>query len=159
SNGRIFVCFPALLSAVVGLCLLINTGQSAVLTSASPLQNAILTTQTSDNTTGQLRTLHSNRSCREEHKYFCANGAICRYPQDSEKPFCICTSLYQGLRCMVPVIPHSSRTLPESQQVIAISIGIIIFLILLAIGIYICVSKKCVKSSPLIKSAPSETSV
>ncbi|CAL8345696.1 unnamed protein product [Lota lota] len=37
--------------------------------------------------------------CREEHANFCLNEGRCMYPQDTEKPSCMCERGYYGPRC------------------------------------------------------------
>ncbi|XP_029961621.1 epigen [Salarias fasciatus] len=145
------------LSAVAVLLLLSTAGQSAVLTTASPPPaTSSPTTQINNSSSEGPYVLRSHVSCGSEHDAFCANGGTCIYPQDSEKPSCICVPPYGGERCML--FTDSVSSLPEGD-VIGITVGITMLVILLAITIYCCASKRCVKSTPLIKSAPSETSV
>ncbi|XP_070760561.1 epigen-like [Enoplosus armatus] len=153
----------ALHSALMALLLLTTAAQSALLTdslqttAAPDLSNSSLTTQLSNSTMEEPRVLRSHSSCGSEHENYCENGGECMYPQDNDQPFCICTSRYSGLRCHFFIDP--SRTLPELEQLIAISFGVLMLFFVLAIIIYCFVYKKCIKSTPLIKSAPSESSV
>ncbi|XP_028270277.1 epigen [Parambassis ranga] len=145
----------AFFSAAAVLLLLTQTGQSVLLTTAAP--NATLTTQLSNSSVAEPQVQRVHRSCESEHENFCQNGGKCIYPQDSEKPFCICAASYSGQRCMF--FTESTRTQPEWEELIGISFGVIMVIILLAILIYCCAYKRCKKSAPLIKSVPSETSV
>ncbi|XP_040012041.1 epigen [Xiphias gladius] len=153
----------ALFSAVAAVILLTAAGQSAILadsipTTAAPLlSNSSLTPQLNDSSAEEPRVLHLHRSCGSEHEKYCENGGECMYPQDSDKPFCICTSSYSGPRCLF--INEPTRSRPELEQLIGISFGVVMLIFTLAIIIYCFAYKRCIKSAPLIKSAPSETSV
>ncbi|XP_034548562.1 epigen [Notolabrus celidotus] len=153
----------AVLSAVAMLLLLTSAGQSAILTDiphtteAPTLSNSSLTTELSNSTMELPQVLRTHRSCGAEHENYCENGGECMYPQDSDKPFCICTSSYSGIRCLFFV--SNTHTLPELEQLIGISFGVLMLLVVLAIIFYCCAYRKCIKSAPLIKSAPSESSV
>ncbi|XP_078107326.1 epigen [Sander vitreus] len=153
----------ALLSAVAVLLLLTTAGQSAVLpndlqTTATPaLLNSSLLTQLNNSSMGKPRVLGLHRSCRSEHLTYCENGGECMYPQDSDKPSCICTSSYSGPRCLF--FNDRTRTLPELEQLIAIIFGVAMLLIVLAIIIFCFAYKRCIKWAPIIKPAPSELSV
>ncbi|CAN9512991.1 unnamed protein product [Ophioblennius macclurei] len=145
------------LPAVAALLLLTTACQSAVLTTASPSPSSSpATTQLGNSSLDGPKVQRSHISCGSAHDSFCANGGKCIYPQDSEKPFCICTSSYGGARCML--FMDSARSMPEGD-VIGIAVGILMLVGILAITIYCCVSRRCAKSTPLIKPAPSETSV
>ncbi|CAJ1069239.1 epigen [Xyrichtys novacula] len=126
-------------------------------TEAPALSNLSLTTQLSNSTMEGPRVLRLHRSCGDEHANFCENGGECMFPQDSDKPFCICPSTHSGTRCLF--FSDNSRSLPELEQLIGISFGVLMLLIVLGIIFYFCAYKRCIKSAPLIKSAPSETSV
>ncbi|XP_023261833.1 epigen [Seriola lalandi dorsalis] len=153
----------ALHSAVAVLLLLTTAGQSAVVTdnlqtTATPLlSNASLTTELNNSSMDEPLVLRSHRSCGSEHENYCENGGECMYPQDSDKPFCICTSSYSGTRCLF--FSDHTYSLPELEQLIGISFGVVMLIIILAIMIYCFAQRRCIKSPPLIKSAPSKTSV
>ncbi|KAM9360141.1 epigen-like [Symphorus nematophorus] len=154
----------ALLSAVAVLLLLTTTGQSAMLTdnlqtTATPvLSNSAPTTQLDNSSMEGPRVLRSHRSCGSEHENYCENGGECMYPQDNDKPFCICTSSYSGPRCLF--FSDQTRSPLEVEQLIAISFGAFMVILALAIIIYCFAYKRCIKSSAsLIKSPPSESSV
>ncbi|XP_040898594.1 epigen [Toxotes jaculatrix] len=153
----------ACFSAAAVLLLLTTTGQSAVLTDSvqttatPPVTNSSLTTQLNNSTVEEPLVLSLHRSCGSEHDKYCENGGECMYPQDSDKPFCICKSSYSGPRCLF--FSEPTHTLPELEQVIGISFGAVMLIFILAIMIYCFTSRRCVKSAPLIKSAPSNISV
>ncbi|KAG7489840.1 epigen-like [Solea senegalensis] len=156
-----FALMKGLTSVVAVLLLLTTTGQSATVTdnlqtTASPLTS--LTTQLNNSDTEEPQVLSIHRSCEDEHEGYCENGGQCMYPQDSEKPSCICTSSYHGPRCLFLIEPTQSR--PELEKVIGITFGVLMLILILAIVMYCFAYRKCIKSSaPLIKAAPSETSV
>ncbi|XP_008286353.1 epigen [Stegastes partitus] len=145
------------------MLLLTTAGQCAVLTNSlqttttPPPSDSPLTTQLSNSTMEEPRVLHLHTPCGDGYESFCGNGGTCIFPQDSKKPSCICTSSYSGQRCMFFTEPM--RTLPELEQLIGISFGVIMLVVLLGVLLYCCVRKRCMKSAPLIKSAPSEISV
>ncbi|XP_041644388.1 epigen [Cheilinus undulatus] len=153
----------ALLSAAAVLLLLTSAGQSAVLsdilqtTETPSLPDMTVTTEINNSSVEGPRVLRSHRSCGSEHENYCENGGQCMYPQDSDKPFCICTSSYSGTRCLF--FADNTRTKPELEQLIGIIFGVVMLIIALAILFYCFAYKRCVKSAPLIKSAPSESSV
>ncbi|KAM8760049.1 epigen-like [Acanthopagrus schlegelii] len=154
----------ALLSAVAVLLLLLTPpGQSATLsdelqtTAAPTLSGSAPTTQPDNSSMEEPLVLRSHKPCGSEHVNWCENGGTCMFPQDSDKPSCICTSSYTGHRCMF--VSDLTHTLPESEQLIAISCGVAMLISVLAVIIYCCACKRCKKSAPLIKSAPSESSV
>ncbi|XP_044053898.1 epigen [Siniperca chuatsi] len=153
----------ALLSALTVLLLLTTAGQSAVLgdnlqtTAAPALSNLPLSTQLNNSSMEEPQVLRSHRSCGSEHENYCENGGECMYPQDNDKPFCICTSSYSGPRCLF--FSDHTRTLPELEELIGISFGVVMLFFVLAIIIYCFAYKRCIKSAPLMKSAPSESSV
>ncbi|XP_059192740.1 epigen-like [Centropristis striata] len=155
----------ALLSAAAVLLLLTTAAQSAVLsdnlqtTAAPALIDSSLTTQLNNSSMEEPRVLRSHTSCREEHKDFCKNGGECMYPQDTDEPSCICTSLYNGPRCFISISLDQSHSVPDLEKLIGIGFGVAMIIIFLAIAIYCLTYKRCIKSAPLIKSAPSETSV
>ncbi|XP_035514685.1 epigen-like [Morone saxatilis] len=151
------------LSAVASLLLLTPAGQSAMLTdnlqttAAPALSNSTLTTQLNNSRMEELLIMHSRRPCGSADENFCVNGGECVYPQDDDKPSCICPPSYIGQRCMF--FSEHTRSLPELEQLIAISFGIVMLIAVLAIIIYCIAYKKCIKSAPLIKSAPSKSPV
>nr|XP_020449310.1 epigen-like [Monopterus albus] len=142
------------------LLLLTTAGQSTALTHSPQttetplLSNVLLTTQLNNSSMDSALVMHSHRPCRSEHENYCENGGECMYPQDNDKPFCICTSSYSGPRCLF--FNGHTRSLPEIEQLIGISIGVVMLIFLLAIAIYCFAHQRCIKSAPLIKSAPSE---
>ncbi|XP_026198951.1 epigen [Anabas testudineus] len=146
-----------LLSSVAALLLLTTAGQSAVLTNDLQTTVTAPTTQPDNSTMETPVVLPLHRPCGGEHEKYCENGGKCMYPQDSDKPSCICTPLYSGPRCLF--FSDQSHSEPELEKLIGISFGVAMLIMALAIIIYCYASKRCVKSAPLIKSAPSETSV
>ncbi|XP_047448236.1 epigen-like [Mugil cephalus] len=148
----------AFLSSVAVLLLLATVGQSAeVTTELQATATPPPTVSPMNNTTEQPRVLHLHKPCGSEHETFCANGGTCVYPQDNEKPFCICTSSFVGPRCMLT--SEQTMVLPEFEKMIAVILAVVMLLLILAIVIYCLAYRRCVKSAPLIKSAPSEISV
>ncbi|KAM3610964.1 uncharacterized protein V6R79_011343 [Siganus canaliculatus] len=151
--------------AVAVLFLMTAAGRSAMLmddvqTTATPaLSNSPLSTPLDNSTMEKPRVLRSHRSCGSEHENYCGNGGECMYPQDNDKPSCICKPSYSGPRCLFFSVTGETRSAPELEQVIAISFGVFMLILVLAIIVYCLISKRCVKSAQLIKSAPSETSV
>ncbi|XP_033946965.1 epigen [Pseudochaenichthys georgianus] len=153
----------ALLSAVAVL-LLATAGRCEMLTvtvetTATPATlNSSPTTQLPNSSMEKPPVSHSSqRPCQSQDENYCANGGVCMLPQDSDKPSCICKFSYTGQRCLFVISP--SHTLPELEKVIAISFGAILIIFVLAI-IFCCFAhKRCRKSAPLLKSAPSESSV
>ncbi|XP_019954717.2 epigen [Paralichthys olivaceus] len=149
------------LPAVAVLLLLTTAGQSAILTddlqttAASLLSNT--TTQLNASVVEYPRVLRSFRSCDSKDEKYCGNGGECIYPQDSNEPSCICKSSYSGARCLF--FSEIVYTLPELERLIGISFGVVMLLLIMAIMIYCFINRRCMKSAPLIKSAPSETSV
>ncbi|XP_074527001.1 epigen-like [Halichoeres trimaculatus] len=145
-------------SVVAVLLLLTSAGQSATQTTEAPdLSNSSLTTQFSNSTMEGPRVLRTHKSCGVEHENYCENGGECMYPQDSDKPFCICTSSYSGTRCHF--FSSGVYNPPELEKLIGISFGVMMLIVVLAIIFYCCAYKKCIKPSPLIKSAPTESFV
>nr|XP_046244002.1 epigen [Scatophagus argus] len=155
----------AVLSAVAVLLLLTAAGQSAVLTdnpqttAAPALSNSAPTTQLSNSSMEEPEVLRSHRSCRAEHANYCENGGQCMYPQDSDKPSCICTHSYGGHRCLFLIVSDHTTKPADTEQLIAICFGVVMLIFALIIIAFCLARKKCMKSAPLIKSAPSETSV
>ncbi|XP_075954896.1 epigen-like [Anarhichas minor] len=146
----------ALHSAMAALLLLTTTVQSAMLTNNLPatatpaLWNSSLTTQLINGSMEKPKVLLSSRSCRSEHETFCENDGECMYPQDSDEPSCICKSSYSGRRCML--ITHFSYSSPDLEQLLGISFGVAMLVIVLAFIIYCLANKRCIKSAPLKKS-------
>uniref|UniRef100_A0A3Q0T401 Epithelial mitogen homolog (mouse) n=1 Tax=Amphilophus citrinellus TaxID=61819 RepID=A0A3Q0T401_AMPCI len=153
-------CLTALLSAVAVLLLLAAGGRSVVLTDnlqtpETPLSNSSLIPQlNSIMETPVVLPLH--RPCESKHDTYCANGGRCMYPQDSDKPSCICEHSYSGPRCM---FVEPSRGLPDVEQVIGIIFGIFILIIFLSSDVFCVFVFRCRKSPLPIKSVPSETPV
>uniref|UniRef100_A0A3Q3ICS1 EGF-like domain-containing protein n=1 Tax=Monopterus albus TaxID=43700 RepID=A0A3Q3ICS1_MONAL len=113
------------------LLLLTTAGQSTALThSPQTTETPLLSNVFMDS----ALVMHSHRPCRSEHENYCENGGECMYPQDNDKPFCICTSSYSGPRCLF--FNGHTRSLPEIEQLIGISIGVVMLIFLLAIAIY-----------------------
>ncbi|XP_041854679.1 epigen-like [Melanotaenia boesemani] len=158
------ILHKAIPTAGMVLLLLTTAVQSAVLsndvqtTAAPPVSNSSLTTHIVNSSVEEPRVWRLVKmSCGETYKEFCGNGGQCMFPQDSDKPSCICKPPYSGPRCMV--FTDLTRTVPNLDKVIGISFGAIMLITLVTIIAYCCAYKRCVKSAPLIKSAPSETSV
>ncbi|XP_068166702.1 epigen-like [Antennarius striatus] len=148
-----------LLSAVL---LLTAAGLSPTLadnlqTTAAP-ESHFNTSQTVSRNVEKPVVLRSHTTCGSEHANYCENGGQCMYPQDSDKPFCICTSSYSGARCHFFSISET-RSPAELEKLIAIGFGVVMFLFFLAFMIYCFANKRCTKSTLLIKSAPSESLV
>ncbi|XP_076587662.1 epigen [Chaetodon auriga] len=149
----------ALLSAVAVLLLLTTAGQTAMTddlqTTPTPaLSNSALTTELINSSVEEGRVLRSHRSCGSEHANYCENGGECMYPQDSDQPSCICKPSYSGQRCLFFSVTGNTHTKPEVEQLIAISFGVAMFILVLFGIIYCFVYKRCIKSAKLIKSAP-----
>ncbi|MEQ2207015.1 hypothetical protein XENOCAPTIV_005984 [Xenoophorus captivus] len=148
---------------VTVLLLLATTGKSEVLndstlTTVSPsLSNSSLTDQAVNSSIGQPKVLLLVRPCGGENAQYCLNDGKCMHPQDSNRPFCICTPSHSGPRCQIftDLIYIPSGV----EKVIAIIFGVIMVLIVLALTICCFVKRRCVKSAPLIKAAASDTSV
>ncbi|XP_057688955.1 pro-neuregulin-4, membrane-bound isoform-like isoform X2 [Corythoichthys intestinalis] len=138
-----------ILSAI--FLLLAASGQSAqTIRNFTPLENG--------STAYPL--ISSQRPCGSQDQHFCFNGGTCFYPQDNNKPFCICTSGFSGNRChdvdmdSVFHIPHL-----VVEQLIAITCGTAIFVFFLVVAIYCIVSKRLKKKAKLITAAPCEVTV
>ncbi|XP_029999995.1 epigen-like isoform X2 [Sphaeramia orbicularis] len=147
------------LDKVAVLVLLSTMGQCAVLTedlqtTTGPDPTTSSTnTYTNNSSMDQPLVLRSHRSdCGDEHADFCANGGVCMYPQDSTEPSCICAPSFGGPRCMI--LSQLSHTHAEIEQVIGITFGVAMILLALFVTVYCCIQRRCVKSPPLIKSAP-----
>ncbi|XP_054467794.1 epigen-like [Anoplopoma fimbria] len=139
----------ALLTAMAALLLLTTTGQSAMLTTATPaLSDSSMTTQLINSSMEKPQVRHLYRSCRSEHEQFCNNGGECMYPQDSDKPHCICQSSYTGHRCM---FLKSKASYPHQVQLIPICLGIAMLIVVLVATIYCLAYKRCIKSASLKK--------
>ncbi|KAM9743517.1 uncharacterized protein ACNS7B_010997 isoform 1-T1 [Menidia menidia] len=127
-------------------------------TTAPPASNLSLTTQittTANMEDPLVKRLHT--PCATEYSAYCGNGGTCMIPQDSNKPSCICAPSHGGPRCLD--FSEVTYSLPEMEEVIAITFGVIMVILILAVVISCCAYKRCVKSAPLIKSSSSETSV
>ncbi|XP_040050807.2 epigen-like isoform X2 [Gasterosteus aculeatus] len=144
----------ALLSAMAALLLLTTTGQSAgPQTTGDPDPvTSRLTTQLTNSSTEEPRALLLSKACRTEDKDFCKNGGVCMYPQDSDKPSCICQSSYSGKRCMF--IIGRTQTRIEWEKLIGIGFGVSMLILVLAFIIYCLASKRCIKSAPLKQISP-----
>ncbi|CAI5649670.1 epigen [Oreochromis aureus] len=151
------------LPAVTVLLLLAAAGHSAVVndnlqTKATPLSNSSLTTQFSNSGMELPQVLPLHKPCRSEHASYCVNGGKCMYPQDSDKPSCICAPSYSGPRCMLAE-PTRGVTMLDVEQVIGIVLGVFILIIFLGIAFYLFVYKRCTESTVPIKYVPAKTSV
>ncbi|XP_068422851.1 epigen [Clinocottus analis] len=144
---------------MAALLLLTTTGQSAMPNDSLPtiITPALSTPQLLNSSVEEPKVLPSHRSCRSEHENFCENGGECMYPQDSDEPSCICKSSYSGRRCLF--WNDRAHTLPELEQLIGISFGVAVLVIVLAFIIYCLAHKRCIKSAPLKKFPLSELSV
>ncbi|XP_076010009.1 epigen-like [Genypterus blacodes] len=147
-------------SAVAVLLLLfITVGQSAALSvSLQPTPTTAVTdswtTARPNSSMEEPLALRSHTPCAKEYDAYCANGGQCMYPQDNNKPSCICQPSYHGPRCLVTSL-ESSGTVSHCEQVIAISVGVALLILGLAIIAYCCIHKRCSKKLPLIKPASS----
>ncbi|KAM9391975.1 epigen-like [Pholidichthys leucotaenia] len=146
------------------LLFLMTAGRPAVAnddrsTTETPLSNSSLTTQFSNSSVELPKVLRSHRPCGSEHDTYCSNGGMCMFPQDSDKPSCICKAFYSGRRCMIYADDTGSSTSPQLEKLIGIIIGVLMVIVVLAVLFYCFAYKRCIKSAPLIKSAPSESSV
>ncbi|KAM7018337.1 epigen-like [Tautogolabrus adspersus] len=151
------------LTAVAVLILMTSAGNSAMLsdilltTKTPALSNSSLTTTINNSSMEEPRVLRSHKSCGSEHENYCENGGECMFPQDSEKPFCICTSSYSGPRCLFFL--DNSRSVVDLEGLVGFIFGVLMLITVLAILFFCFAYKRCIKSAPLIKSAPSESSV
>ncbi|RVE67976.1 hypothetical protein OJAV_G00087060 [Oryzias javanicus] len=145
-----------LLSAGMILLLVLSPGRCAMLSTQSvtspPVVNSSLYTQIENSSSVEPKVSSSHRPCDSKDETFCGNGGQCIYPQDSQKPACICKASFQGPRCMYPhdAVGHSA---PELEKVIAIVCGVTMIIFTLMLVVYCCVRKSCTKSTPLLKSA------
>ncbi|XP_077943165.1 epigen-like isoform X1 [Gasterosteus aculeatus] len=155
----------ALLSAMAALLLLTTTGQSAgpqTTGDPDPVTSRLTTQLTNSESavaififtgsTEEPRALLLSKACRTEDKDFCKNGGVCMYPQDSDKPSCICQSSYSGKRCMF--IIGRTQTRIEWEKLIGIGFGVSMLILVLAFIIYCLASKRCIKSAPLKQISP-----
>ncbi|XP_029019700.1 epigen [Betta splendens] len=145
----------ALLSAVVAQLLLSTAGRAAVLTGDVQTTAAVSSHQNSSADDPVVLRLHT--PCGREHENYCENGGQCMFPQDSDKPSCICRPPYGGPRCLF--FTEVTYTPPGLEKGIAVGFSLVMLLLGLVILMYCCAQRRCLKSAPLIKSAPSETSV
>ncbi|XP_024131681.1 protransforming growth factor alpha [Oryzias melastigma] len=144
-----------LLSAGMILLLVITPGRCAMLSTQSvtspPVVNSSLSPQTENSSSVEPEVSISHRPCHSKDEGFCGNGGQCIYPQDSQRPACICKASFAGQRCMYP-IGSGGRSEPELEKVIAIVCGVAMIIFTLMLVVYCCVRKRCTKSTPLLKS-------
>uniref|UniRef100_A0A1A7X118 Epigen n=1 Tax=Iconisemion striatum TaxID=60296 RepID=A0A1A7X118_9TELE len=152
----------ALLTTVAALLLLTRTGQSAARTGSSltstapPVTDSPLTAFL--NSTEEIpKAMHSHRGCGSNYSSYCMNGGECMHPQDNDRPFCNCRESFWGIRCEHDVV--KTYTLDNMEPMIGIIFGAFMVLVFLAILLYCFAYKRCMKSTPLIKPAPSDISV
>ncbi|XP_029686081.1 epigen-like [Takifugu rubripes] len=126
----------------------------AVATTAAPGgSNATLTGNYS---VEGAKVVHPYAPCGSDYAHYCGNGGQCIFPQDTDKPSCICTSSFKGERCLF--FSDHSRALPELEQLVAISVGLAMVVVTLVVVVCCVLRKRCVKSALLVKLAP-ESSV
>ncbi|XP_033644418.1 low-density lipoprotein receptor-related protein 4-like [Asterias rubens] len=79
--------------------------------------------------------------CGPEYRYFCVNGGKCTWLRYIEKPACSCPSGYAGERCMYvePNIPANGLS---GAMVAAISVGILVPIFLVIVGIACIVHRR-----------------
>ncbi|XP_019744710.1 epigen-like [Hippocampus comes] len=131
------------LSAI--LLLLAASGQSAQTTSST--EDPLL--------------LSSHRPCGSQNQHFCLNGGTCIYPQDTTKPFCICTSGFSGNRCHYDrkVDTMFSQSHIAAEHLISLSCGAALLIFILLFITYCVVRTRCRKSEKQMESAPTEVTV
>ncbi|XP_056889035.1 epigen-like [Takifugu flavidus] len=128
----------------------------AVATTAAPGgSNATLTGNYS---VEGAKVVHPYTPCGSDYAHYCGNGGQCIFPQDTDKPSCICTSSFKGKRCLLAVFSDHSRALPELEQLVAICIGLAMVVVTLVVVACCVLRKRCMKSALLVKLAP-ESSV
>ncbi|CAL8249134.1 unnamed protein product [Merluccius merluccius] len=72
--------------------------------------------------------------CREEHAGFCANDGMCMYPQDQDKPSCLCKPSFVDPRCMT--LLAKSQTETQYKEVVGICTTVFFFLIVLIVFLW-----------------------
>ncbi|XP_022087518.1 low-density lipoprotein receptor-related protein 4-like isoform X2 [Acanthaster planci] len=79
--------------------------------------------------------------CGPEYRYYCVNGGICRWLINIKKPSCLCQTGYAGERCLYvkPIIPASGMS---GAMVAAISVGILVPVFLVIVGIACLIHRK-----------------
>ncbi|NP_001290855.1 epigen precursor [Esox lucius] len=88
--------------------------------------------------------LKMSKPCKEEDKSYCLNGQ-CFYPHDSDTPACKCDASYSGQRCGLLTHLATLHDLTKTEEVIAICVGVALFLCCIATIIYCCVRRRCQK--------------
>ncbi|XP_054630170.1 pro-neuregulin-2, membrane-bound isoform-like [Dunckerocampus dactyliophorus] len=149
------------LSAIL---LLAASELSAQETTTDPaLSNSSPTTRLENGNMEDFRLLGSHRPCGGTDQHYCLNGGTCIYPQDNTEPFCICPAGFSRNRCH---FDHELETLLSryryhlaAEHLIAISCAAAILIFSLAFLICCIVRKRCVKSTKLMESNPSEITV
>ncbi|KAM9859035.1 epigen [Aulostomus maculatus] len=142
------------------LLLLATSGQSAQTTTPPAVPDSSPTALLNDSSVEEPVVLRLHSSCRSEHENYCGNGGQCMYPQDSEKPSCICPPSFNGPRCLfvIEITGVVSEAPLAAEQLITIIFGVLIVLFILAV-MGCCIFKRCKKSTQLKKSEPCEMSV
>ncbi|XP_038060129.1 low-density lipoprotein receptor-related protein 4-like [Patiria miniata] len=79
--------------------------------------------------------------CGPEYRYYCVNGGVCRWLINIKKPSCSCLSGYAGERCLLvkPIIPASGMS---GAMVAAVSVGILVPIFLIIVGIACLIHRK-----------------
>uniref|UniRef100_A0A674NJU4 EGF-like domain-containing protein n=1 Tax=Takifugu rubripes TaxID=31033 RepID=A0A674NJU4_TAKRU len=85
------------------------------------------------------KVVHPYAPCGSDYAHYCGNGGQCIFPQDTDKPSCICTSSFKGERCLF--FSDHSRALPELEQLVAISVGLAMVVVTLVV-VVCCVLRK-----------------
>nr|XP_057927745.1 epigen [Doryrhamphus excisus] len=127
------------------------------------LSNSSLTTQLENSNMEDPRLLGSHRPCGSTDQHYCLNGGTCIYPQDNTKAFCICPAGFSGNRCQFDRELESLLSCYgyrlSTEHLIAISCAAAILVFSLAFLIYCIVRKRCMTSTKLVESSPSEITV
>uniref|UniRef100_A0AAY5LC77 Epithelial mitogen n=1 Tax=Esox lucius TaxID=8010 RepID=A0AAY5LC77_ESOLU len=92
--------------------------------------------------------LKMSKPCKEEDKSYCLNGQ-CFYPHDSDTPACKCDASYSGQRCGLLTHLATLHDLTKTEEVIAICVGVALFLCCIATIIYCCVRRRYIYLSPI----------
>ncbi|XP_049618750.1 epigen [Syngnathus scovelli] len=135
------------------LLLLAVSGQSA--------QSTRNPTRLQKNSTEDPLLLSPQKPCGSQDQKFCLNGGTCIYPQDTSKPFCICTSGFSGNRCHYDreVDTMFSRCHRAVEHLISLSCGAAIVVFILVFIAYCVIRRRYTKSTKQMESAPCEVTV
>ncbi|KAL0979892.1 hypothetical protein UPYG_G00191200 [Umbra pygmaea] len=103
--------------------------------------------------------LTMSKSCRGKDTAYCMHGQ-CMYPTDIDTPACKCHPSYSGERCNLLSHETTLNELTTMEEVIAICVGVALFLGCFAIILYCFIRKRCEKLySPYKTYASTRTSV